>query len=111
MTLKSRIIKLSDMYTEAVYGLINDYWQEAMDHNPEAATLWKEYNDLVEASDLKPPCVFQPDQDYNLRKQNWIMLQDEKAAQIVDILLKYVDSYVESIGGIFAEPKGRQKCV
>jgi hypothetical protein len=105
VTLKRRVIKLSDTYLNAVYGLINEYWEEAMDHNPEAAALWDEFDKLVEESPLKPPCMFRPNEDSYLRKRNWVMLKDERAGQIVNTLLRYVDSYVDSKGGIFAEPK------
>jgi len=103
--LAKRIRKMESAVVAQTWGLISDYWDDALASDPEAAELRKQLNEQFESSTIKPPVFFMPDKDSDSRQWYWFCMTNPQAREILNALGRKVDKYVDSIGGLFAERK------
>jgi hypothetical protein len=107
--LAKRIRKMESAVVEQRGNVILDYWDDALDSDPEAAELRKQLNQQFESSTIKPPVFFMPDKDSDTRRWYWYCMTNPQAREILNALSRKVDKYVDSIGGLFAERKREPK--
>lgn len=106
-SLNNRISKLEQAAFGRMWDHLFTYWDQALEGDTEAEELREQLYQVIDTSELTPPCFFMPDIPEDGRRWHWVIDQDPQAQLIIDKLTKKVDKYIDSKGGIFA-PKLRQ---
>ena len=81
--LAKRIRKMEAAVVEQRGNVILDYWDDALDSDPEAEELRKQLDDLYDASERKPPVFFMPDKDSDTRQWYWFCMTNPQAREIL----------------------------
>ena len=103
--LAKRIRKMEAAVVEQRGNVILDYWDDALDSDPEAEELRKQLDEQFESSTIKPPVFFMPDKDSDTRRWYWFCEKYPPAREILEAMTHKVNKYVDSIGGFYAERK------